>query len=126
MLRFLLGSVLCCKEAITKEVEIGAPVSVGIFKTVPQKSTSKAGITSQNKSKLSPKKSTSVLQPPKSKLSDRCLVCRVTYGNKKDPKLCEPWIKCIRCLQWCHESCGEMYGLIDDTLSFTCADCIVE
>lgn len=29
MLRFLLGSVLCCKEAITKEVEIGAPASVG-------------------------------------------------------------------------------------------------
>ncbi|KAK0134340.1 hypothetical protein N1851_030101 [Merluccius polli] len=56
--------------------------------------------------------------------SDPCTVCKGLYGDASDPKAMEEWVACCHCKKWFHESCGEMYGIMDDD-DFICRECIV-
>jgi len=53
-----------------------------------------------------------------------CYECGIAEHSYDDKQLCEDWIQCCRagCNIWCHESCGEKGGILDDA-EFYCAKC---
>ena len=53
-----------------------------------------------------------------------CSRCKFFYGDPKDPKQAEDWLKCVSCEEWLHESCAENFGIIDDSDLFTCSSCL--
>ena len=54
--------------------------------------------------------------------SQNCSYCHVTYGAKEDDKKGEDWLQCVTCHSWFHESCAELFGILDDAY-FTCQSC---
>ena len=54
-----------------------------------------------------------------------CYECGFVEHSYEDNQLCEDWIQCCEagCNIWCHESCGEKSGLLDDDTDFFCAKC---
>ena len=53
-----------------------------------------------------------------------CYECGIVEYSEADVNLKDDWIKCCRCDTWCHESCGEKGGILDD-FDFFCAKCAV-
>ena len=53
-----------------------------------------------------------------------CYECGIVEFSTDDYKVCEDWIQCctLECKIWCHESCGEKGGILDDD-EFFCAKC---
>ncbi|KAL2103345.1 hypothetical protein ACEWY4_000213 [Coilia grayii] len=59
----------------------------------------------------------------KTKSVSLCKAYKAQYGDRRDPKVTEEWIKCGPCFAWFHESCGELNGICDDD-GFICKDCL--
>jgi hypothetical protein len=53
-----------------------------------------------------------------------CYECGIVEHSYEDNQLSEDWIQCCKtgCNTWCHESCGEKGGILDDA-EFFCAKC---
>lgn len=56
--------------------------------------------------------------------TDRCKICKLKFGDARDPKSAEDWIKCLQCLRWFHDSCAQANGILDEGDEFTCSDCV--
>lgn len=72
-------------------------------------------------------KKTSRISWQKSKLSKankkdewNCDHCNFNYGQKEDLKISEDWVSCTRCHKRYHESCTEIYGVLEDKYTFYC------
>ena len=54
------------------------------------------------------------------KTEETCHSCRYSYGSADDPLIDDEWLKCSKCNNWSHESCGE---LMKDAIGFVCNVC---
>jgi hypothetical protein len=65
-----------------------------------------------------------VLQPSENHSdSQHCTNCGILYGDEKDKKRDQDWIKCHMCNHWYHDGCAEECGVLDDE-NFTCKGCL--
>jgi hypothetical protein len=54
----------------------------------------------------------------------KCYECGIVENSRADFNLRQDWIQCCKpgCGMWCHESCGETGGLVNE-LFFVCSKC---
>ena len=52
-----------------------------------------------------------------------CVMCKIPYGDKNDPKGKDNWESCAKCKGWWHETCAALSGTYDKKSIFTCDQC---
>ena len=58
-----------------------------------------------------------------SKPAVACYQSSILENSPEDKAKCDGWIRCTKCSIWCHETCAEKGGLLDDDDVF-CSKCV--
>jgi hypothetical protein len=53
-----------------------------------------------------------------------CAYCKMLYRDPNDPLLNDDWVISYGCFMWCHETCAEVYGILEEDDNFLCRLCI--